>query len=86
MTISPRPWNTTGNHQIEDGIQLSYDTMTNVAIPAATQPSIVAGTGTPTFSAIKGTLFINLTGSSASTRLYINTDGATTWTNFTSAA
>jgi hypothetical protein len=77
---------TSGNHQVEDGIQLCFDTMTNVAIPAATQPSIVAGTGTPTFSANKGTLYINLTGSSISTRLYVNTDGATTWTNFTSAA
>ena len=86
MTISSRTWDTTGNHQVEDGIQLAYDTMTNVAIPAATQPSVVAGTGTPTFSAKKGTLYINLTGSSTSTRLYINTDGATTWTNFTSAA
>lgn len=86
MTISPRVWDTTGNHQREDGIQLTYDTMTNAAIPVTAQPSIVCGTGAPTFSAIKGTLYINITGSSTSTRLYVNTDGATTWTNFTSAA
>lgn len=86
MTVSSRTWDTSGNQQIEDGVTLGFDTMTNVAIPAATQPSIVCGTGTPTFSAKKGTLYINLTGSSTSTRMYINTDGATTWTNFTSAA
>lgn len=86
MTVSSRTWDTSGNQQIEDGITLGYDTMTNVAIPAATQPSIVAGTGAPTYSAKKGTLYIRLDGSSTSTRLYINTDGATTWTNFTSAA
>ncbi len=86
MSISPRTYNTTGNHEIVDGVQLAFDTMTNVAIPAATQPSIVAGTGAPTFSATKGTLYINLTGSSTVTRLYINTTGSTTWTPFTSGA
>lgn len=86
MTISPRVYDTTGNHEILDGVQLSWDTMTNVAVPLTTQPSVVTGTGAPTYSAKKGTLYINLTGSSASTRLYVNTDGATTWTNFTSAA
>jgi hypothetical protein len=86
MSISPRTYDTTGNHEIVDGVQLSFDTMTNVAIPAATQPSIVAGTGAPTFSATKGTLYINLTGSSTVTRLYINTTGSTTWTPFTSGA
>ncbi len=86
MTISPRTLDQTGNHERMDGVQLTYDTMTNVAIPAATQPSIVAGTGAPTFSATKGTLYINLTGSSTITRLYINTTGSTTWTPFTSGA
>lgn len=80
MTISPRTWDTTGNHQVEDGVQLAFDTMTNVAIPPATQPSICAGTGIPTFSAKKGTLYIRLDGSTGITRMYINTDGATTWT------
>ncbi len=85
MTVSPRTWDTTGNHQVEDGIQLAFDTMTNVAIPSATQPSIVCGTGTPTFSANKGTLYINLTGSSVSTRLFVN-NGTTTWIAVTTAS
>lgn len=86
MSLQTNVYNTAGNHEILDGVQLSFDTMTNVAIPAATQPSIVAGTGAPTFSAIKGTLYIRLDGSSTSTRMYVNTTGSTTWTNFTSAA
>lgn len=86
MTQSVQTFNMAGNNVLADGVQLTFDTMTNVPIPAATQPSIVSGTGTPTFSAKKGTLYVNLTGSSVSTRMYVNTDGATTWTSFTSAA
>lgn len=86
MTVSTATVNMAGNQLQTDGTTLGWDAMTNVAIPAATMPSFCAGTGTPTFSAKKGTLYINLTGSSVSTRMYINTDGATTWTSFTSAA
>lgn len=86
MTISTKTLDLGSNHAILDGVSLSYDTMTNVATPAATQAAVVAGTGAPTFSATKGTLYINLTGSSTSTRMYVNTNGSTTWTNFTSAA
>lgn len=45
-----------------------------------------SGAGAPTHTATKGTLYVNLTGSSGSTRMYVNTDGATTWTSFTTAA
>jgi hypothetical protein len=45
-----------------------------------------AGAGAPTYSAPKGSLYVNTTGSSTSTRIYVNTDGATTWTNVTTAA
>lgn len=86
MTISSGTVNLLGNQLQTDGTTFGWDAMTNVAIPGATQPSICAGTGAPTFSAKKGTLYINLTGSTTATRLYVNTDGATTWTNFTSAA
>lgn len=86
MAISTATFNLGGNQLQTDGTTLGWDAMTNVAIPASTQPSLCAGTGAPTFSAKKGTLYINLTGSSTATRLYANTDGATTWTNFTSAA
>lgn len=53
---------------------------------SATAPAIYAGSGAPTFSAAKGSLYIRTDGSSTSTRMYINTDGSTTWTSVTTAA
>lgn len=53
---------------------------------AANGVGIRAGAGAPTESAPKGTIYVNHTGSSTSTRMYVNTDGASTWTAFTTAA
>jgi len=48
---------------------------------------LTSGAGAPTgVSAAKGTLYINTTATTTTTRLYINTDGATTWANFTASA
>lgn len=47
---------------------------------------IYFGSGAPTVSAAKGSLYLRTDGSSTSTRAYINTDGATTWTAITTAA
>jgi hypothetical protein len=47
---------------------------------------IYFGSGVPTISAAQGSLYLRTDGSSASTRAYINTNGATTWTNVTTAA
>lgn len=44
------------------------------------------GSGVPTVSASKGSLYLRSDGSSTSTRAYINTDGGTTWTAITTAA
>lgn len=47
----------------------------------------IVGSGAPTgISAPQGSIYINKTGSSTSTRMYVNTDGSTTWTSFTTAA
>lgn len=46
---------------------------------------IYFGSGVPTVSAAQGSLYIRSDGSSTSTRLYVNTNGTTDWTNFTSA-
>lgn len=43
------------------------------------------GSGAPSLSAAQGSLYIRTDGSSTSTRLYVNTNGTTGWTNFTSA-
>jgi hypothetical protein len=44
------------------------------------------GSGVPTVSAAQGSLYMRSDGSSTSTRMYVNTDGGTTWTNVTTAA
>jgi hypothetical protein len=51
-----------------------------------TSPGIYSGSGAPTFTAAKGSLYLRTDGSSTSTRAYINTDGAGTWTSVTTAA
>ena len=43
------------------------------------------GSGAPTVSAAQGSLYIRTDGSSTSTRLYVNTNGSTGWTNVTTA-
>jgi hypothetical protein len=50
--------------------------------------SFFVGAGTPNavISAPKGSFYLNTTGSSTSTRAFINTDGATTWTAITTVA
>lgn len=48
--------------------------------------TITWGTGAPSQTQPKGSLYIRTDGSSVATRMYINTDGAGTWTNFTTAA
>lgn len=71
---------------------------TGTALPAggATTSGILAsstanfgifwGSGAPTLSAAKGSLYLRSDGSSTSTRAYINTNGSTTWTAITTAA
>ena len=41
---------------------------------------VSSGAGAPTHAAPKGSLYLNTTGSSGTTRAFINTTGATTWT------
>lgn len=46
---------------------------------------IYFGSGLPTVSAAQGSLYIRSDGSSTATRLYVNTNGTTGWTNVTTA-
>lgn len=47
---------------------------------------ISSGAGAPTHKAPKGSFYLNTTGSSASTRAFINSDGAATWIAVTTAS
>lgn len=44
------------------------------------------GSGAPTLSAAKGSLYLRSDGTTTNDRMYVNTDGATTWTAVTTAA
>lgn len=62
------------------------DNTAKIFLGGAAGPWIGQGTGAPTMSAPKGSIYTRLDGSSTSTRAYINTNGSTGWTNFTTAA
>lgn len=47
---------------------------------------IDTGFGDPTHKAPKGTLYIKQDATTATTRLWINTDGGVTWAYFTASA
>ena len=47
---------------------------------------IYFGSGAPTVSAAKGSLYLRSDGSGTGDRAYINTNGSTTWTALTTAA
>lgn len=44
------------------------------------------GSGAPTVSAAKGSLYLRSDGTTTNNRMYVNTDGGTTWTAVTTAA
>ena len=48
--------------------------------------AILPTVGTPTVSATKGSIAINVSGSTVNNRVYVNTDGSTGWTSVTTAA
>jgi hypothetical protein len=85
MTLPTLMMDMSGSVDQADGQRLAYDTMTNTPIAGALQPYIVASSIAPTFSAPKGTICIALNGSSATTRVFINTNGTTGWTSITTA-
>ena len=47
---------------------------------------IYFGSGAPTISAAKGSLYLRSDGTTTNDRAYINTNGSTTWTALTTAA
>jgi hypothetical protein len=60
----------------------SYELSSVLALNGTT---ISTGAGAPSFTAPRGSMYLNTTASTANTRAYINTTGSTTWTNFNAA-
>lgn len=66
---------------------MTLDTRNYTPVEMMQGAGIIRGNGAPTgLSAAKGTLYVNLTASTTTTRLYINTNGGTTWASFTASA
>lgn len=78
----------TGNLRLKSGtaIPAGGDTAVSVTLSSTAGFGVYVGSGAPSVSAAKGSLYLRSDGSSTSTRAYINTDGGTTWTAITTAA
>lgn len=85
MSLPTLMIDTTGNVDQADAQRITWNAMTNATIPAALQPYITAGTGAPTFTAPQGSMYIRIDGG-AGARLYMNSNGSTTWIVAGSAA
>lgn len=72
--------------QTGTSIPASGSATAGIKLSSTANFGIFFGSGAPTFSAAKGSVYLRSDGSSTSTRMYVNTNGSTTWTNFTSAA
>jgi hypothetical protein len=59
---------------------------TGIAFTSTAKFGVFCGSGAPTLTAAKGSIYLRSDGSSTSTRLYVATDSAGTWTNVTTAA
>jgi len=59
-------------------------TTSGIRLSSTSNFGIYWGSGAPTFTAAQGSIYLRTDGSSSSTRLYVR--GASSWTNFTSAA
>jgi len=53
---------------------------------STTNLGVFFGSGVPTLSAALGSLYLRTDGSSTTTRLYVNANGSTTWTNVVTSA
>ena len=60
--------------------------MSNIWTKSENGIGIFSGSGEPTISAAKGSLYMRTDGSGVNDRAYINTDGGTTWTAISTVA
>jgi hypothetical protein len=57
-----------------------------VTVSSTANFGVFFGSGAPTLSAAKGSLYLRSDGSTVNDRMYVNTNGSTTWTNLVTAA
>jgi len=76
----------TGNVTADSNVAPAAGGMAAFLASSTAGLGIYVGSGAPTITAAQGSLYLRTDGSSTSTRAYINTNGATTWTAITTAA
>jgi len=77
----------TGNVTADSNVALVAGGATAfIATNTANNMGIYFGSGVPTVSAAKGSLYLRSDGTTTNDRAYINTNGTTTWTALTTAA
>jgi len=81
-------WTVTGSMQAlsATAIPAGGTAGAGVKIFSTSNFGVFGGSGAPTLSAAKGSLYLRSDGSGTGDRAYINTDGGTTWTALTTAA
>lgn len=77
---------TAGSVTVSNGDVVISTATKGVTLPGGQR--VISGTGSPNGSvtAVKGSLYLNATGSGVADRAFINTDGGTTWTAITTVA
>lgn len=77
----------TGNITADSNLALVAGGMAAfIATNTANSMGIYFGSGVPTVSAAKGSLYLRSDGTTTNDRAYINTNGTTTWTALTTVA
>jgi hypothetical protein len=79
---------TAGNVTIGSGVAITAggSKVAGVSFTSTTDFGVYTGSGAPSISAAKGSLYLRSDGTTTTSRAYINTDGATTWTAITTVA
>lgn len=84
-------------HNLTSSVTSTFKCNSGTAIPAggtagagyslssATNFGVYFGSGAPTLAAAQGSLYLRSDGTTVNNRLYVNTDGSTTWTACTTA-
>ncbi len=94
LTIQTRAGGTGGNlsatgYVLSNGgeaIVAGGDLATGFFATSASQWGVFFGSGAPTITASKGSLYLRSDGTTTNNRMYVNTDGGTTWTAVTTVA
>lgn len=72
-----------GRFHVQNSTTLSATPTTAFLVGSASDFGVYAGSGAPSFTAGKGSMYMRIDGSSGTSRAYINTTGGTAWTAIT---